>query len=92
MPQTRTPKRGRPRGSKSGNVGTTQPTSQTLEQEAKQYVQKKKPAEPLPLTTRRFYAGLFGAAYMITSQGRASLSEIKRNAFDAADFFMEDET
>lgn len=76
---------------KNGNGGTTKSTSQiSLEEEAKEFRQKKKP-ESIPLTSREYLAGAFGAAILINTRGQAPWAEIKRSAYELADYMLEDD-
>ena len=78
--------------SKNGNEDSTKPTTKTsLEKEAKQFTQKKKPKRLTPLTSRKYMAGMFGAALMINSRGQAPWSEIRRTAYELADYMLEDD-
>jgi len=78
---------------KSGNEDSLKPTSTTsLEDEAKNFKQKKETKRLVPLTSRRYMAGMFGAALLINSRGTAPWSEIKRTAYDLADYMLDDES
>lgn len=87
-----TPTKKEPTASKNGNEGTTKATTKTsLEEEAKKFTQKKKPKRLSPLTSRKYFAGMFGAALMINSKGLAPWAEIRRTAYELADYMLEDE-
>lgn len=65
--------------------------SKELENEAKKYKAKKTNAKTLkPLTTRRYLAGQALAGILANSRGALNMSEVKRAAYDWADFMLED--
>ena len=66
-----------------------------LEKEAKAYknLKRKKPSPTkynAPLTSRRYFAGQAMAVLMSQSKSRSNLEDIKREAYEIADFMMED--
>tara|TARA_R110000803_G_scaffold30350_4_gene68484 strand:- start:3737 stop:3955 length:219 start_codon:yes stop_codon:yes gene_type:complete len=64
-----------------------------IEEEAKQYRQEKikPPIKTKPLTARRFMAGQAMAALLARSQGHFHMSDIKREAYDWADFMLDED-
>lgn len=64
-----------------------------LELEAKEYRQKKKKPLPKikPLTSRRYLAGQALAGILASGQGAGRMSEVKREAYDWADYMLEDD-
>ena len=63
-----------------------------LEQEAKKYTRKKrKPDMIKPLTARRHLAGQALAGMLSNSRGALNMSEVKRSAYEWADFMLEDD-
>lgn len=67
------------------------PSSASLEEEAKQYAAKKTPSRLKPLTSRRYLAGQALAGLLARSQGLVSMRELKREAYEWADYFLEDD-
>jgi len=66
------------------------PTS--LETEAKSYTRKKRnPNMVKPLTARRYLAGQALAGILSGSRGALNMSEVKRSAYEWADFILEDD-
>jgi hypothetical protein len=89
----RTPTRKAQGTTKSGSLGSTKPTSTTsnLEEEAKKFTAKKRnPAPPKPMTSRIYLAGQAMSALIASNHGVARRDEIKREAFEWADFMLED--
>lgn len=65
-----------------------------LEEEAKKYRQKNKkpPTKTKPLTARRFMAGQAMAALLSRSSGHTHKADIKREAYEWADYMLDDDT
>lgn len=62
-----------------------------IEQEAKKFVAKKrKPVPPKPLTSRIYLAGMAMSAMISKQTGSVRREDIKREAFEWADFMLED--
>ena len=63
-----------------------------LEQEAKKYTRKKRnPNMIKPLPARRYLAGQALAGILSSGRGALNMSEVKRSAYEWADFMLEDE-
>ena len=63
-----------------------------LEQEAKKYTRKKRNPDIIkPLTARRYLAGQALAGILSGSKGSVNMSEVRRSAYEWADFMLEDE-
>ena len=63
-----------------------------LEQEAKKYTRKKRnPNMIKPLTARRYLAGQALAGILSGGRGALNMSEVKRSAYEWADFILEDD-
>jgi hypothetical protein len=63
-----------------------------LEQEAKKYTRKKRNPDMIkPLTARRYLAGQALAGILSGSRGALNMSEVKRSAYEWADFMLEDD-
>jgi len=63
-----------------------------LEQEAKKYTRKKRNPDMIkPLTARRYLAGQALAGILSGSKGALNMSEVKRSAYEWADFMLEDD-
>jgi len=63
-----------------------------LEQEAKKYTRKKRNPDMIkPLTARRYLAGQALAGLLSGSRGALNMSEVRRSAYEWADFMLEDE-
>jgi len=63
-----------------------------LEQEAKKYTRKKRNPDMIkPLTARRYLAGQALAGMLSNSRGALTMSEVRRSAYEWADFMLEDE-
>jgi len=63
-----------------------------LEQEAKKYTRKKRNPDMIkPLTARRYLAGQALAGILTGSRGALNMSEVKRSAYEWADFMLEDD-
>jgi len=63
-----------------------------LEQEAKKYTRKKRNPDMIkPLTARRYLAGQALAGMLSNSRGALNMSEVRRSAYEWADFMLEDE-
>ena len=61
-----------------------------LEQEAKKYTRKKRNPDMLkPLTARRYLAGQALAGILSGSRGALNMSEVKRSAYEWADFMLD---
>lgn len=95
--ETSTTPTGRPRkATKTGSVGSTKPTSTTsnrlnLEEEAKKFTAKKRnPVPPKPMTSRIYLAGQAMSALISKNNGAVRRDEIKREAYEWADFMLED--
>jgi len=64
----------------------------SLEQEAKKYTRKKRNPDMIkPLTARRYLAGQALAGLLSGSRGALNMSEVRRSAYEWADFMLEDE-
>lgn len=62
-----------------------------LEQEAKKYTRKKRNPDMIkPLTARRYLAGQALAGLLSGSKGSLNMSEVKRSAYEWADFMLDD--
>jgi len=64
-----------------------------LEEESKKYRQqnRKPPTKTKPLTARRFMAGQAMAALLSRSPGHVHKADIKREAYDWADYMLDDD-
>ena len=63
-----------------------------LEQEAKKYTRKKRNPDMIkPLTARRYLAGQALAGILSSSRGALNMSQVKRSAYEWADFMLEDD-
>ena len=63
-----------------------------LEQEAKKYTRKKRNPDMIkPLTARRYLAGQALAGILSGSKGSLNMAEVRRSAYECADFMLEDE-
>jgi len=89
-----------PRTTRTGNLGTTKDTTKTLsesksvslEQEAKEFRKKKSPpVKPKPMTSRIYLAGQAMSALLSRSQGPMRREDIKREAYEWADYFLSDD-
>ena len=61
-----------------------------LEQEAKKYTRKKRNPDMIkPLTARRYLAGQALAGILSGSRGALNMSEVKRSAYEWADFMLD---
>tara|TARA_R100000479_G_scaffold161836_1_gene99686 strand:+ start:745 stop:948 length:204 start_codon:yes stop_codon:yes gene_type:complete len=66
--------------------------SKELELEAKKFTQKKRTSKAMkPLTARRYLAGQALAGLLINSKGVSQMADIKRAAYDWADYMLEDD-
>ena len=66
--------------------------SKKLELEAKKFTQKKRTSKAMkPLTARRYLAGQALAGLLINSKGVSQMADIKRAAYDWADYMLEDD-
>ena len=64
-----------------------------LEQEAKKYTRKKRNPDMIkPLTARRYLAGQALAGILSSSRGALNMFEVKRSAYEWADFMLDDES
>ena len=62
-----------------------------LEQEAKKYTRKKRNPDMIkPLTARRYLAGQALAGLLSSSRGALNMSEVRRSAYEWADFMLDD--
>ena len=95
-----TPTKKEPTNTESGSKVSTKPTSKTLnssknvslEEEAKEYRRRKRPPmKPKPMTSRIYLAGQAMSALLMRHQGPLRREEIKREAFDWADYMMYDD-
>jgi hypothetical protein len=67
-------------------------SQKNLAEEAKKYTNKKRTAKTLkPLTARRYLAGQALAGILSGSRGALNMSEVKRTAYEWADFMLEEE-
>lgn len=63
-----------------------------LEQEAKKYTRKKRnPNMIKPLTARRYLAGQALAGILSSGRGALNMSEVKRSAYEWADFMLDED-
>ena len=61
-----------------------------LEQEAKKYTRKKRNPDMIkPITARRYLAGQALAGILSSSKGSLNMSEVKRSAYEWADFMLD---
>jgi hypothetical protein len=68
-------------------------SQKNLAEEAKKYTNKKLTAKTLkPLTSRRYLAGQALAGILSGSRGAFNMSEVKRTAYEWADFMLDDES
>jgi|TARA_R110000850_G_scaffold212559_1_gene338296 hypothetical protein len=68
-------------------------SQKNLAEEAKKYTNKKLTAKTLkPLTARRYLAGQALAGILSGSRGALNMSEVKRTAYEWADFMLDDES
>ncbi len=66
--------------------------SKELELEAKKFTQKKRTSKAMkPLTARRYLAGQALAGLLVNSKGVSQMADIKRAAYDWADYMLEDD-
>lgn len=66
--------------------------SKELELEAKKFTQKKRTSKAMkPLTARRYLAGQALAGLLTNSKGVSQMADIKRAAYDWADYMLEDD-
>jgi hypothetical protein len=95
--QTRTAKI--PLNTETGSLDSTKPTSETLngsekmklEEEAKQFTAKKRySGPPKPMTSRIYLTGMAMNALLSRAGGFVRKEDIKREAEEWADFFLED--
>lgn len=63
-----------------------------LETEAKKFTQKKRTSKAMkPLTARRYLAGQALAGLLTNSRGASQMADIKRAAYDWADYMLDDD-
>jgi hypothetical protein len=68
-------------------------SQKNLAEEAKKYTNKKRTPRTLkPLTSRRYLAGQALAGILSGSRGALNMSEVKRTAYEWADFMLDDES
>jgi len=66
--------------------------SKELENEAKTYIKKKRNVKTIkPLTARRYLAGQALAGLLPNSKGLTQMAEIKRAAYEWADYMLDDD-
>ena len=66
--------------------------SKELENEAKNYTKKKRNVKTMkPLTARRYLAGQALAGLLHNSKGLVQMVDIKKSAYEWADFMLEDD-
>jgi len=66
--------------------------SKELENEAKTYIKKKRNVKTIkPLTARRYLAGQALAGLLPNSKGLTQMSELKRVAYEWADYMLDDD-
>ena len=66
--------------------------SKELENEAKNYTKKKRNVKTMkPLTARRYLAGQAIAGLLPNSKGLVQMVDIKKSAYEWADFMLEDD-
>tara|TARA_R110000823_G_scaffold242617_2_gene367073 strand:- start:84 stop:302 length:219 start_codon:yes stop_codon:yes gene_type:complete len=64
----------------------------TLAEEAKKYASRKQTNKTMkPLTSRRYLAGQALAGLLSGNRGAVVMSDVKRTAYDWADFMLEDD-
>lgn len=92
-----------PKGQKTTTTGTSDTTklttttsqkykSERLEQEAKEFRKKKSPpVKPKPMTSRIYLAGQAMSALLTRNQGPVRREDIKREAYEWADYFLSDD-
>ena len=67
-------------------------SQKNLAEEAKKYTNKKRTPRTLkPLTSRRYLAGQALAGMLSNSRGALNMSEVRRSAYEWADFMLEEE-
>jgi len=67
-------------------------SQKNLAEEAKKYANKKRtPRTMKPLTSRRYLAGQALAGILSNSRGALNMSEVRRSAYEWADFMLEEE-
>jgi len=76
----------------SGTIKPTTQTSTSLEKEAKEFRKKKSPpVKPKPMTSKIYLAGQAMSALLARSQGPVRREDIKREAYEWADYMLSDE-
>lgn len=89
-----------PRTTRTGSLDTTKDITKTLsesksvslEQEAKDFKKRKSPpGRPNPMTSRIYLAGQAMNALLVRSQGSVRREDIKREAYEWADFMLSNE-
>ena len=66
--------------------------SKKLAEEAKKFTEKKRTSKAMkPLTARRYLAGQALAGLLVHSRGASQMYDIKKAAYDWADFMLEDD-
>ena len=75
---------------KTGSSDTTKPTTRSLEQEAQEFRKRKNPPlKPKPMSSRIYLAGQAMSALLARSQGMVRKEDIKKEAYEWADFMLE---
>ena len=68
-------------------------SQKNLAEEAKKYTNKKRTPKTLkPLTSRRYLAGQALAGILSGSKGAFNMFEVRRSAYEWADFMLDDES
>jgi len=93
--KSQTPTNQTPTDTETGNTASTKPTSQTstklnLESEAKQY-RKRRQMKPKPMTSRIYLAGQAMAALIVKTNGSARMEDVRREAYEWAEFMLDDD-
>jgi hypothetical protein len=72
-------------------MDSKQPTTTTLEKEAKEFRKKKRPTfKPKPMTSRIYLAGQAMSALLSRTNGSVRMEDIKKEAYDIADEMLRD--
>lgn len=81
-----------PKNTETGSLASARLSMKTLEKEATEFVAKKKAqVKPKAMTSRIYLAGQAMSALLIRSQGLARKEDIKREAYEWADYMLSDE-
>jgi len=93
--RSKTPTKQTQTGTETGNSDSTEPILKTssglsLESEAKKY-RKRRRGPPKPMTSRIYLAGQAMSALIIKTGGAARMEDIRREAYEWAEFMLDDE-